>query len=116
MNIPEAVIIGAARLPSGRFLGQLASLSAPQLGALAIRAALERSGVSPAEVDEAFVGNVISAGLGQARAGEACFAAGLPPSVSATTINKVCASGLRAVMFAAGAIRAGEGVTYVAAG
>ncbi len=113
---PEPVIVGAARLPTGRFLGALAGLSAPELGARAIQSALERSGVAPDQVDEVFVGNVISAGLGQAPARQAALLAGLPDGVPATTINKVCGSGLKAVIFAAQAIRAGDGTTYVAAG
>ena len=112
----EAVIVGAARIPTGRFLGVLASQSAPELGAAAIRAALQRSGVPGTSVDEVFVGNVVSAGIGQAPARQASLKADLPPSVPATAVNKVCGSGLKAVMFAAQAIRAGDGTTYVAAG
>lgn len=112
----EAVIVGAARIPTGRFLGVLASQSAPALGATAIRAALQRSGVAGGSVDEVFVGNVVTAGIGQAPARQASLKAGVPVSIPATTVNKVCGSGLKAVMLAAQAIRAGDGTTYVAAG
>src|SRR5579883_1161344 len=112
----EAVIVGAARIPTGRFLGMLASLSAPELGAVAIRGALQRSGIEPSSIDEVFIGNVVSAGVGQAPARQAAMKAGLPASIPATTVNKVCGSGLKAVMLAAQAIRAGDGTTYVAAG
>jgi acetyl-CoA C-acetyltransferase len=115
-NRPEAVIVGAARVPTGRFLGKLAPLTAPQLGSVAIRAALDRSEVDPSSVDEVFFGNVVQAGVGQAPARQAALAAGLPDAVPATTINKVCGSGLKAVMLAAQAIRAGDETTYVAGG
>ena len=112
----DAVIVGAARTPVGRLLGTLADLTAPQLGSVAIRAALERSGVDPRQIDEAYLGNVVSAGLGQAPARQASIGAGIPSSIPTTTINKVCGSGLKAVMLAAQAIRAGDGTTYVAGG
>ncbi|HVC35738.1 MAG TPA: acetyl-CoA C-acetyltransferase [Chloroflexota bacterium] len=115
-NGPDVVVVGAARVPVGKFLGGLAGLTAPQLGAVAIRAALERSGVDPARIDEVFFGNVVSAGIGQAPARQAAIDAGLPPSIPATTVNKVCGSGLKAVMLAAQAIRAGDGTTYVVGG
>lgn len=113
---PDVVIVGAARVPTGRFLGVLAPLTAPKLAAIAIRAALEQSGITPEEIDEAFVGNVLSAGIGQAPARQATLGAGLPDSLPATTINKVCGSGLKAAMLAAQAIRAGDGTAYLAAG
>ncbi len=116
---PEAVIVGAARTPVGRFLGALAPLSATALGAIAIREALRRAGLDPHEpgrIDEVIVGNVVSAGLGQAPARQAALGAGLPPSTPCTTVNKVCGSSLKAAMLAAQAIRAGDGVAYVAAG
>jgi len=113
---PEVVIVGAARVPTGKFLGGLSSLSAPKLGAIAIRAALERSGVAAEDVDEVFVGNVLQAGVGQAPARQAALAGGVPDDVPATTINKVCGSGLKAAMLAAQAIRAGDGTCYVAGG
>lgn len=115
-NDLDAVIVGAARLPTGRFLGALAGLPAPRLGATAIRAALDRSGVDASRIDEVFVGNVVAAGVGQAPARQAALGAGIPPSIPCTTINKVCGSGLKAVMLAAQAIRAGDGTTYVAGG
>ncbi len=113
---PDVVIVGAARTPIGKFLGGLSSLPAPRLGAVAIRAAVERSGLDPLRIDEVFMGNVVSAGIGQAPARQAAIAAGIPDSVPATTINKVCGSGLKAVMLAAQAIRAGDGAAYVAGG
>ncbi len=112
----EAVILSAARLPIGRFQGALSSIPAPRLGALAIRAAVERAGIDPTEIDEVIMGNVVSAGVGQAPARQAAIFAGLPTSVGATTINKVCGSGLKAVMMAASAIRAGDGSLFVAGG
>jgi acetyl-CoA C-acetyltransferase len=112
----EAVILSAARLPIGRFQGALSSIPAPRLGSLAIRAAVERAGIDPAEIDEVIMGNVVSAGVGQAPARQAAIFAGLPTSVGATTINKVCGSGLKAVMMAASAIRAGDGSLFVAGG
>ncbi len=112
----EPVILSAARLPIGRFQGVLSSIPAPKLGALAIRAAVERAGISPEEIDEVIMGNVVSAGVGQAPARQAAIFAGLPTSVGATTVNKVCGSGLKAVMMAASAIRAGDGSLFVAGG
>lgn len=112
----ESVILSAVRTPSGKFQGSLASLPAPQLGAIVVREAVKRAGVDPADIDEAFMGNVVSAGLGQAPARQAAIGAGLPSSVGATTVNKVCGSGLKAAMFAAQAIKAGEGRLFVAGG
>ncbi|MEJ2547028.1 MAG: acetyl-CoA C-acyltransferase [Gemmatimonadota bacterium] len=111
-----AVIVGAARLPTGRFLGGLSSLAAPQLGAKAIAAAVERSGVDPNELEDVIMGNVVQAGVGQAPARQAAIAAGLPPTIPALTINKVCGSGLKAVMLAAQAIKAGDIRVAVAGG
>ena len=111
-----SVIVGAARTPIGAFLGSLGSLTAPQLGAIAITSAVERSGVSPDGVDEVFMGSVVQAGVGQAPARQASLRAGLPRSVPCTTINKVCGSGLKAVMLAASQIAAGEGRVIVAGG
>lgn len=116
-NPRDAVILSAARTPTGRFQGGLSSLSAPQLGAIAIRAAVVRAGIpDPTEIDEVWMGNVVSAGEGQAPARQASIYAGLPPSVGATTVNKVCGSGLKTVMQAAQAIRAGDGDLFVAGG
>ena len=112
----ETVIVGAARTPIGSFLGGLAPLTAPQLGSIAIRCALERSGVGPADVDEVYIGNVVQAGVGQAPARQASLGAGLPTSVPCTTVNKVCGSGLKAVMLADVQIRAGEAACIVAGG
>ncbi len=112
----EAYIVGAARTPIGRFLGSLASQSAPALGAVAVRAALERSGLPADAVDDVLLGNVVQAGVGQAPARQAAIRAGIPPSASATTLNKVCASGLQAVIDATRAIRLGEADVVVAGG
>lgn len=113
----EAVILSAVRTPSGRFQGSLSGIPAPRLGALVVKAAVERAGISdPTEIDEVYMGNVVSAGEGQAPARQAAIFSGLPPTVGATTINKVCGSGLKAVMLAAQAIRAGDGDLFVAGG
>jgi acetyl-CoA C-acetyltransferase len=110
-----AVIIGAARTPIGRFLGGLAPLAAPELGAVALRAAVERAGIDAAEIDDVIMGNVVAAGVGQAPARQAAIKAGIPASVGALTVSRVCGSGLQAVMLAAQAIRAGD-MRLVAAG
>ena len=112
----DIVILGGARTPIGAFLGGLAPLTAPKLGSIAIRCALERAGVAPDQVDEVFMGNVIQAGVGQAPARQAALGAGLPNSVPCTTVNKVCGSGLKAVMLAATQINAGEARLVVAGG
>lgn len=112
----QPVIVAAARTPIGRFLGSLAALRAPELGAVAIKAALERSGVPMADVQEVIMGNVIQGGVGQAPARQAALKAGVPATVSAMTINKVCGSGLKAVMLAAQAIKAGDAQVIVAGG
>jgi acetyl-CoA C-acetyltransferase len=110
------VIVSAARTPIGKFLGALAPVSAPRLGAVAIRAALERSEVPADHVEEVIMGNVVQGGVGQAPARQAMLQAGVPASVSAVTVNKVCGSGLKAVMLAAQAIRAGDAEVIVAGG
>jgi acetyl-CoA C-acetyltransferase len=110
------VIVGAARTPIGRYLGGLSTLSAPQLGAVAIREALRRSGLAADRVQEVIMGNVLQGGVGQAPARQAMLIAGVPASVSAVTINKVCGSGLKSVMLAAQAIRAGDAEAIVAGG
>src|SRR3981081_1707824 len=110
------VIVAAARTPIGKFLGALASVSAPELGAIAIRAALGESGVPAGEVNEVIMGNVIQGGVGQAPARQAMLKAGMPSSVSAMTINKVCGSSLKAVMLAAQSIKAGDAQVIVAGG
>ena len=110
------VILGGARTPIGRFLAGLSPLTAPELGGIAIGAALERSGVDPASVDEVIMGNVVSAGEGQAPARQAAILAGVPAAVPAVTVNKVCGSGLKAVMLAAQAVRAGDAHLVLAGG
>jgi len=112
----QAVIVGAARTAIGKFLGGFTSLSAPELGAVAVRAALERAGVDAKDVDEVILGNVLQAGVGQNPARQAALKAGFPPTIAAYTINKVCGSGLKAVALATQAIRAGDGTLYVAGG
>lgn len=112
----QPVIVGAARTPIGRYLGGLAALSAPDLGAIAIKAALHRSGVDPAQVQEVIMGHVLQGGTGQAPARQAMLKAGVPSTASALTVNKVCGSGLKAVMLAAQAIKAGDAQVIVAGG
>lgn len=113
----QPVILSAVRTPSGRFQGSLSGFPAPKLGALAIKAAVERAKINdPAQIEEVFMGNVVTAGEGQAPARQAAIFAGLPASVGATTINKVCGSGLKAVMLAAQAIKAGDGDLFVSGG
>ncbi len=112
----DVVILSGARTPIGAFLGGLSSLPAPRLGAIAIRCALERAGVSASDVDEVFMGNVVQAGVGQAPARQAALGAGIPNSVPCTTVNKVCGSGLKSVMLAATQIVAGEARLAVAGG
>lgn len=110
------VIVGAARTAIGGFGGTLSNISAPELGAVAIRAAIERAGIDPANIDEVLMGCVVPAGLGQAPARQAAIKAGIPDKIGAVTVNKVCGSGLKAVMLAAGMIKAGDGDIYVAGG
>ena len=109
-------IMEAARTPIGAFQGALAPLSAPELGAHAIRSLLERSGIEPGGIDEVILGNVISAGLKQAPARQAMRSAGLPDSCAALTVNKVCGSGMKATMLAYDLIRAGSAATIVSGG
>src|ERR671935_2609856 len=109
-------ILGAARTPVGKLMGGLASIPAPELGSMAIRAALERAGVDAQAVDEVILGHVVQAGVGQAPARQASIAAGIPTSANATTLNKVCASGLEAINQAAHSIRAGDSTVVVAGG
>ena len=110
------VIVAAARTPIGKFLGSLSTLTAPQLGAAAIKAAMERAGIPASDVDEVIMGNVVQGGVGQAPARQAMLAAGIPASVSALTVNMVCGSGLKAVMLAAQSIKAGDAKVIVAGG
>jgi acetyl-CoA C-acetyltransferase len=112
----QPVIVGAARTPVGKFLGSFLPLKAPDLGAVAIREALRRAGVRGDDVQEVIMGHVVQAGVGQAPARQAALKAGVPPGVSALTVNMVCGSGLRAVMLAAQAVRAGDARVVVAGG
>ncbi len=112
----EVVIVSACRTPIGGFRGSLSSMSAPRLGAIAIGEAIRRAGIKNEDVDEVIMGNVISAGIGQAPARQAAIYAGLPPSVECMTVNKVCGSGLKSVMLAAQAIRLDDAEIVVAGG
>src|SRR5213593_564360 len=112
----KAVIVSAARTPIGSFNGGLRSLSATRLGSIAIAAALTRAEMKGEQVDEVIMGNVLSAGLGQAPARQAALGAGLPRRVPCTTINKVCGSGLKSVMYATQAIMVGDAEIVVAGG
>src|SRR5262252_1141176 len=116
MSSRQPVIVSAVRTPIGKFLGGLAPLSAPELGAVAIRAAIQRSGIDVSAIEEVIMGNVIQGGVGQAPARQAAIKAGVPATVSALTVNKVCGSGLKAVMLAAQAIKAGDRHVIVAGG
>ncbi|PAE24306.1 acetyl-CoA C-acetyltransferase [Bacillus sp. 7894-2] len=116
MSQTEVVIVSAVRTAIGSFNGSLKDVSAPELGAIAIKGALEKAGVTPDQIDEVILGNVLQAGLGQNTARQAALKAGLPESVSAMTINKVCGSGLKAVHLAAQAILAGDAEAVIAGG
>ena len=115
-NKHTPVIAAAVRTPTGKFLGGLSGFSAPQLGAIVIKEAVKRAGIAPDTIDEVIMGNVVSAGIGQAPARQAAVYAGLPVDIPAFTVNKVCGSGLKAVMLAAQAIRAGDDQAFVAGG
>src|SRR5689334_18019912 len=115
-SFPPVYIVSAVRTPIGSYLGSLAAVSAPQLGATAIRAAIERSKLSPDLVGEVFMGNVLTAGIGQAPARQAAIYGGVPKSVPATTIGKVCGSGLQAVVFGAKTVALGDADVVVAGG
>jgi acetyl-CoA C-acetyltransferase len=112
----EIVLLSGVRTPIGAFGGALSTMTAPQLGAIAIRAAVERAGVSPENVDEVLFGQVLQGGVGQAPARQAALGAGLPQSVPCTTVNKVCGSGMKTVMMAAQAISCGDAEIVVAGG
>lgn len=112
----DVFIVSAVRTPTGKFLGAMKQLKATELGALVVREAVSRSAIQPERVDEVIMGNVVSAGLGQNPARQAALGAGLPPAVAALTINKVCGSGLKAVMLARQAILAGDAEIVVAGG
>src|SRR6202035_679736 len=115
-SFDDVVVISACRTPVGKFQGSLSDLSAPQLGAIAVREAVKRSGVNIANIDECIMGNVISAGLGQNPARQAAIFGGLSPATGAMTINKVCGSGLKAVALAAQAVQTGNSSIVVAGG
>jgi acetyl-CoA C-acetyltransferase len=112
----DSVILSAVRLPTGKFLGTLKEFTAPQLGAMVVREAVRRAGIDPGAVDECIMGNVVSAGLGQAPARQAALHGGLSDNVSALTINKVCGSGLKAVMLASQGVATGDSSVVVAGG
>jgi acetyl-CoA C-acetyltransferase len=112
----DAYIVSACRTAIGEFLGGLSSMTAPQLGAIAIKEAVHRAGIKPDQVEEVLMGNVVQGGVGQAPARQAMIHAGIPNTVGAVTINKVCGSGLKAVMLAAQAIKAGDGDIFIAGG
>lgn len=112
----DAVILSTARTPQGKFLGSLESFTAVELGRTAVKAAVERAGINPAEVDELILGNVVQAGVGQAPARQVWVGLNYPSNVGGVTINKVCGSGLKAAMIAASAIKADDGDLYVAGG
>jgi acetyl-CoA C-acetyltransferase len=114
--LKEVLIAGAARTPTGKFGGGLSQVPAPQLGAVAIRAAIDRSGLGPGDIDYTYMGNMLSAGLGQTPARQAAIAAGIPATTSAMTVNKACASGMASVVLAAQAIQLGEASAVVAGG
>src|SRR5713226_8371992 len=115
-SLKQPVIISAVRTPVGKFLGALKDFKATDLGALVVREAVARAGVKPEDVDEVIMGCVIQAGLGQNPARQAALLGGLPPAVSAVTVNKVCGSGLKAVMMAAQGIQLGDTDVVVAGG
>src|SRR5687767_15980230 len=115
-ELNEAVIISAARTPVGKFLGSLKGFTAPELGAIVVRESVKRAGIKPEEVDEVIMGCVIQAGLGQNPARQAALNAGIPPAVAAVTVNKVCGSGLKAVMMAAQGVQLGDSEMVVAGG
>jgi acetyl-CoA C-acetyltransferase len=116
MQVKEVVIVAAVRTPIGSFGGALASLTAVELGAIALKGALDKAGVAPEQVEQVIMGNVISANLGQAPARQAAKKAGLPDTVECTTVNKVCASGSKAIMFGAQAIMLGQADVILAGG
>jgi acetyl-CoA C-acetyltransferase len=112
----DIVILGGARTPQGKFLGALQPLTSVQLGTVAVKAAVERSGIDPTAVEEIIMGQVVGAGAGQAVARQVWIGAGFPDTVSGLVINKACGSGLKAIMLAANSLKAGDGEVYVAGG
>jgi acetyl-CoA C-acetyltransferase len=114
--MPSSFIIAACRTPIGKFLGSLASVPATELGAAVVREAVRRCGLEPAAIDEVILGNVLSAGVGQAPARQAAIGGGLPATIAATTVNKVCGSGMEAIMLADRAIRCGDAKAIIGGG
>jgi acetyl-CoA C-acetyltransferase len=114
--MPDAFLLSAARTPIGKFLGELAELTAPHLGSVALKESLARARAAPDQIDEVILGNVVQAGVGQNPARQAALKAGLPDTIAAVTVNKVCGSGLKAVMMAAQAVRAGDAELIAAGG
>ena len=112
----EPVILASARTPQGKLMGALASMTAADLGQVAFKAAIERSNINPADVNEVIVGNVISAGVGQALPRQISIKAGVPEHVGGITVNKVCGSGLKSIMLASSAIKANDGDLFLAGG
>src|SRR5579864_3641097 len=115
-TLEQPVIISGVRTPVGKFQGSLSDFTAPQLGAIAVREAVKRAKVDPTQVNECIMGNVLQAGLGQNPARQAAIFGGLPPTIGAMTINKVCGSGLKSVALAAQAIQTGNAEIVVAGG
>ena len=112
----KVVVVSAIRTPIGSFMGSMSSLSASKLGAIAIKGAMEKINLDPSLIDEVYMGNVVQAGVGQAPARQAAIAAGISDSVPCTTVNKVCASGMKAVINAAQAIALGDAQIVIAGG
>ena len=112
----EVVIVSAARTPIGSFMGSLSTIPAPVLGSIAIKGAIQKINLNPSAIDEVFMGNVVSAGLGQAPARQAAIFANIPDTVPCTTVNKVCASGMKSIMLAAQSIALGDNDIVVAGG
>src|SRR5262245_30996004 len=115
-HVPPVYIVSAVRTPIGAYLGGLTSLPAPRLGAIAIKSAIERAKLQPNQVQEVFMGNVLSAGIGQAPARQAAIYAGVPDTVPATTVSKVCGSGLQAVIFGTKTLQLGDADLVVTGG
>lgn len=115
-SLPEVLIVSAARTPVGSQGGSLKKLTAPQLGSQVVKAAISRAGIKPDDVEEVYLGNVLQAGVGQSPARQAALGAGCPETTEATTVNKVCASGMKAVMLAAQNLQTGQRNVMVAGG
>ncbi|MEP6989216.1 MAG: acetyl-CoA C-acyltransferase, partial [Chloroflexota bacterium] len=115
-SLRDPIILGSARTPQGKFLGGLASLTAAELGQIAVKAAGERSHIDTEQIDEVIIGNVVSAGVGQALPRQISIGAGIPEHVGGSVINKVCGSSLKALMIASNAIKSQDGDLYIAGG